>query len=80
VSDLGMPERDGFDLLASFERRYPERKRDMVAVAASGYARGEDRDRAIAAGFDAHFAKPVDLTMLIPALAELVRAKRANDA
>jgi len=52
----------------------------MVAVAASGYARGEDRDRAIAAGFDAHFAKPVDLTMLIPALAELVRAKRANDA
>ncbi len=58
ISDIGLPEMDGYELLAQL-RRLPGMEK-VPAIALSGYAMGEDRDRALAAGFSAHIAKPVD--------------------
>src|SRR3954468_19153289 len=71
VSDIGMPERDGYDLI----REIRARGRDAVAlpaVAVTAFASPEDRQRALAAGFQVHLAKPVDpreLTSVIASLA-----------
>jgi CheY-like chemotaxis protein len=58
VSDIGLPEMDGYELLAKL-RSMPGMEK-VPAIALSGYAMGEDRDRALAAGFVAHVAKPID--------------------
>ncbi|MGB7925434.1 MAG: response regulator [Pyrinomonadaceae bacterium] len=58
VSDIGLPEMDGYELLAKL-RCLPGME-NVPAIALSGYAMGEDRDRALAAGFVAHVAKPID--------------------
>lgn len=62
VSDIGMPIRDGYWLAQQL--REQERTLNIAMVAVSGMAREVDRSRAIAAGFDAHLGKPVDLEML----------------
>ncbi len=70
VSDVAMPGADGYSLI----RRLRERERDnggdapMYAVALTGLATLQDRDAAIAAGFDDHLAKPVDVDLLIEKL------------
>jgi PAS domain S-box-containing protein len=72
VSDLGLPDVDGFDLLETVRAagfRLP-------ACALSAYARQEDRQRALAAGYDAHLPKPVDpvaLTEMVARLAKIIR-------
>ncbi|HEU4521812.1 MAG TPA: CHASE domain-containing protein, partial [Thermoanaerobaculia bacterium] len=55
VTDIGMPERDGYELL-----RMIRKKRDVPVVALTAYAREEDREKAAQAGFDAFVPKPVD--------------------
>jgi CheY-like chemotaxis protein len=56
--DIGLPGMDGYDL-ARAVRRDPALK-GVVLVALTGYGQPEDRDRAMAAGFDYHLVKPVD--------------------
>jgi CheY-like chemotaxis protein len=63
ISDISMPEVDGYELLSKL-RRLPGLERVPV-IALSGYAMDEDRDRALAAGFDVHLAKPVDPEELV---------------
>lgn len=58
ISDIGMPEMDGHELIGRL-RRNP-RQRQTPAIAVSGYAGKKDAEAAIAAGFDAHMAKPLD--------------------
>jgi PAS domain S-box-containing protein len=58
ISDIGMPEIDGFEMIRRF--REIARLRDVPAVALTGYASQKDAEAALAAGFDAHVAKPVD--------------------
>ncbi|MDH0864483.1 response regulator, partial [Mitsuaria sp. GD03876] len=70
VSDVAMPGEDGYALI----RRLRERERangeetPLYAVALTGLATLQDRDAAIAAGFDDHLAKPVDVDLLIEKL------------
>jgi PAS domain S-box-containing protein len=59
LSDIGLPGEDGYALLQKI-RRSGERLRKLPAVALTAYARGGDRERAIAAGFQSYLAKPVD--------------------
>ena len=62
ISDIGMPDEDGYDLMRSI-RAFP-RGSAIKAIALTGFIREEDRQRALAAGYD-HFAvKPVDLDRL----------------
>jgi len=58
ISDISMPGVDGYTLLEQL-RRLPGLE-DVPAVALTGHAMDEDRDRALAAGFNVHIPKPVD--------------------
>jgi CheY-like chemotaxis protein len=66
VTDLGLPGLDGYRLLASLRAMRPSAA--CPAVAVSAYARLDDRSRTLAAGFQAHVAKPVDPAALVRAL------------
>jgi PAS domain S-box-containing protein len=73
ISDLGMPEVDGFELL-SWVRALPRDRGGLLpAVALTAFARSEDRLRALEAGFSSHISKPVEPSELIEAVASLVR-------
>ncbi|MGH9936543.1 MAG: ATP-binding response regulator, partial [Blastocatellia bacterium] len=71
VSDIAMPDRDGYDLIREVRSRQPERGGKIPAVAVTAYARAEDRVRALAAGFQMHIAKPIDPDELIAVVASL---------
>jgi len=72
LSDIGMPEKDGYDLMRSI-RALPESEGGGVpAVALTALARPEDRKRAMLAGYQAHIAKPVDPAELVAVVATLV--------
>jgi CheY-like chemotaxis protein len=76
LSDIGMPDRDGYDLVESLRRDFPDRADGITAVAITGYARDEDHARALRAGFDAHLAKPFGMDELFDAIADLVRERQ----
>jgi CheY-like chemotaxis protein/anti-sigma regulatory factor (Ser/Thr protein kinase) len=71
VSDIAMPDRDGYDLIHEIRSREPERGGKIPAVAVTAYARAEDRVRVLAAGFQMHIAKPIDPGELIAVVASL---------
>jgi CheY-like chemotaxis protein len=60
LSDIGLPDRNGYDFIAEARGRHPR----LMAIAVSAYFTAADQDRGHDAGFDMHFAKPVDLTAL----------------
>jgi PAS domain S-box-containing protein len=63
ISDIGMPEMDGFHLIEKL--RELAGYQDVPAIALSGYASQKDAKAALAAGFNAHVSKPVDPAELI---------------
>jgi signal transduction histidine kinase len=71
ISDIGMPDIDGYELLAEL-RRLPGLEK-IPAIAISGYAMEEDRERAQNAGFSAHVAKPIDMDHLFALIQTLIR-------
>ncbi len=71
VSDIAMPDRDGYDLIREIRSRDPEHGGSIPAVAVTAYTRAEDRVRALAAGFQMHVAKPIDPDELIAVVASL---------
>lgn len=76
VSDVGMPGRDGLDLIRAV-RALPDAERARVpAVALTAYARSEDRRNALRAGFDVHLAKPIDPGEFVAVLAALIERSR----
>jgi CheY-like chemotaxis protein len=72
VSDIGLPDRNGYDFIAEARQRRPE----MTAIAVSAYFTAADQERGHEAGFDMYFAKPVDLLGLRHAL-DRVASRRA---
>ncbi len=70
VSDIGMPLRDGYDLIHHVRNR-GKSARDLPAVALTAFARAEDRQRALLAGFQMHVRKPVNPSELMAAVASL---------
>jgi PAS domain S-box-containing protein len=69
ITDIGMPEHDGFELLARL-RELPG-GRSVPAVALTAMARNEDRIRALRAGFHLHLVKPVDFNELVAVVQNL---------
>jgi PAS domain S-box-containing protein len=65
VTDIGMPDADGYALLRALRERDRADERHTPAVAVTGYAAGTDRREALAAGFDDHLAKPVEIDALV---------------
>ena len=73
VSDIAMPDEDGYGLIRkirSLENGAPD---NIPAVAITAYAKEEDRERALSAGFQIYLAKPVELTELISVVARAAR-------
>jgi PAS domain S-box-containing protein len=78
LSDIGMPGRDGYDLVETLRREAPAERARVPAIAITGYARDEDQARAMRSGFDAHLAKPFGEDALLALITSLVR-KRVDD-
>jgi len=78
VSDLAMPDEDGYSLIRQVRARPGERGGRVPAAALTAYARAEDRVRALAAGFQMHVPKPIDPAALVRMVASLAaKAGRA---
>ncbi len=66
VSDLGLPDGTGYDLMRSLRERYP-----LKGIAMSGYGMDEDLRKSLEAGFSEHLVKPVDISALERAILKL---------
>jgi CheY-like chemotaxis protein len=65
ISDIGLPERDGYELVQRVRELPPALGGTVPALALTAYARREDAERALAAGYDRHLAKPIDSRNLV---------------
>ncbi|HUQ51069.1 MAG TPA: ATP-binding protein, partial [Gammaproteobacteria bacterium] len=70
ISDIGMPKEDGYALMRRI-RKLNGTNGKLPAIALTAYARPEDRDKALEAGYQRHLAKPVEANTLIAMVAEL---------
>jgi signal transduction histidine kinase/ActR/RegA family two-component response regulator len=73
VSDLGMPEEDGYDLIRIVRGRSAKQGGDLPAIAVTGYAGQEETERALAAGYQAQLTKPVNWSDLVRTLLSVTR-------
>ena len=71
VSDIGMPDMDGYSLIQKIRRLPPERGGNVPAVALTAYAGNQDRIRALTAGYQTHISKPVEPAELVTVVASL---------
>jgi CheY-like chemotaxis protein len=69
ISDIGLPGEDGYAFMREIRAQDP--KRQIAALAVTAFARPEDRQQALAAGFDEHLPKPVDPDKLLELAAKL---------
>ena len=74
ISDIGLPNTSGHELLRQVRSAHPALER-VPAVALTGYAAQRDVELALAAGFDAHLAKPFDPAQLIEQVEALLRGR-----
>jgi CheY-like chemotaxis protein len=69
ISDLAMPDEDGYTLLRKLRRLKSKRAKEIPAVALSAYASDEDRALSISKGFQMHLPKPIEPEHLITSIA-----------
>src|SRR5688572_19278200 len=72
VSDIGMPEEDGYSLIRKIRNSDNEKLRRLPAVALTAFARTQDRYDALAAGYNMHVPKPVEPAELALVISRLV--------
>jgi CheY-like chemotaxis protein len=78
ICDIGLPDGNGYDLIKTVRGHS-----DVAAIAITGFGMSSDVEQAMAAGFDAHLTKPIDLQRLEAAIAESEQHRaesRANRA
>ena len=73
VSDIAMPDEDGYGLIEKIRKLENGESPKIPAVAITAYAKDEDRERALSSGFQIYLAKPVELTELISVVARAAR-------
>ena len=69
ISDLGLPDGSGIELMQELRRR----GHALKGIAVSGYGQEEDTRRSKEAGFSAHLIKPVDVDALMESVAAVIR-------
>lgn len=72
LSDIGMPDVDGLEFIRRVRGLHKTRGGPIPAIAITAYARTEDRQRALLAGFHMHLSKPIDARELVASIAGLV--------
>lgn len=75
VSDIGMPEVDGYTLIQRVRTLPPEKGGLLPAIALTAYAREDDRLRAISSGYQRHVSKPLEPEQLVQAVVLLARSQ-----
>ncbi|HET8782112.1 MAG TPA: ATP-binding protein [Pyrinomonadaceae bacterium] len=65
ISDIGMADTDGYNLIKQVRDQESDKDDHIPAIALTAYARTQDRIRAIAAGYNTHVAKPVEIRELV---------------
>jgi CheY-like chemotaxis protein len=78
VSDIGLPDVDGYELMRRVRRLPAEQGGAVPAIALTGYADVDDSRRALAAGYQLHVSKPIDSAVLAKAVADVARAGGAK--
>ena len=79
VSDIGMPEEDGYSLMRKIRLRCAQGGAlEMPAVALTAYAQEKDQQQALCAGFQVHLSKPVDPVQLVTAVARVTGRKESE--
>jgi signal transduction histidine kinase/response regulator RpfG family c-di-GMP phosphodiesterase len=74
LADINMPGEDGYSLIAKLRSSTPENGANIPAIALTAMARSEDIEKALAAGFQLHFAKPLDIDVLAQTISNMVKA------
>ena len=77
VLDIGMPDQNGYDLLRQLRAVRSDESAAIPAIAVTGYASAEDTSRSLAAGFQAHLAKPFEMNALFTLIESLVTKAKA---
>jgi signal transduction histidine kinase/response regulator RpfG family c-di-GMP phosphodiesterase len=75
VSDIGMPDEDGYSLIRRLREQESNRVSAIPAIALTAYATPDDRAQALAAGFQVHLAKPIAPETLVDSIARAVGRK-----
>ena len=70
ISDIGMPEKNGYELAEALRQRAAYQSIPMIAV--TGYTEYDDRGRSLRSGFNAHLTKPINPAQLLNVIAELL--------
>lgn len=78
VSDIGMPEHDGYELIKEVRALESEHGGDIPAIALTAYARSEDRLKALRSGFQTHLSKPIEPAELVAIIASLTRSSERS--
>ena len=78
VSDVGMPDTDGYELIRRVRTSQNPATRDIPAIAVTAYANPEDRIRAVVAGYQAHLPKPVDPPAVAASIASLIASRTSK--
>ena len=76
VLDIGMPDENGYDLLKRLRNAASKSAAHLPAIAVTGYASAEDTSRSLAAGFQAHLAKPFEMNQLFASIESVVTKPR----
>ena len=80
VSEIALPKEDGFALIRQVRTRTGVRGKEVLAVAVTGYAAQEIQKRALSAGFDLWFTKPLDFDEFLAVLGCLAICKQSSYA
>ncbi len=80
VSDIGMPDEDGYSLIRKVRALPDDRQRSIPAIALTAFTRAQDRVKALSSGFQSHVSKPVEPDELATVIASLTGRLQINDA
>jgi CheY-like chemotaxis protein len=72
VCDISLPDENGIDLMRRIRSLSPEDGGTIPAIAVTGFASPQDRDEALSAGYQLHFAKPVEPERLVAGIVGLL--------
>jgi PAS domain S-box-containing protein len=75
LSDIGMPERDGYELIREIRRLQPDEGAQVPAIAVTAFAQPSDRALALEAGYQGYLSKPVQPHELVEAVAQVAPAR-----
>jgi CheY-like chemotaxis protein len=73
ISDIGMPNQDGYDLIRKVRARSSDRASQIPAIALTAFARSQDRMKALSAGYQMHVPKPIEPLELVTVIASLTQ-------